>query len=351
MAFVGMTFSLRAQDYLTFTAEEDSVTIQFNGPSCEYRLSEQTTWIHNDGDVITLVNAGNQVQFRCELDEPLTTYSTALEPYTFKIAGKVAASGNIMSLMDKTCRKTSLKGAERAFYEMFRDCKGLTSAPKLPATTLESFCYASMFNGCRNLKSAPELPATTLAEHCYRYMFSRCTGLTSAPALPATRLAGYCYLFMFHGCTGLTGAPALPAMTLAEHCYRSMFYDCTNLKSVPLLPATTLANACYRTMFDGCKSLVINYFPPGTEWGIPVNAITPDDSSWNSLMLSGTGGDYEGNPKPGAVYYVASDQTGIEATFEDIELGSDAIFNLYGQQVGADATGFQIQNGKKVLKK
>ena len=36
---------------------------------------------------------------------------------------------------------------------MFVGCKNLTSAPNLPATTLEEYCYQGMFNGCTNLGS------------------------------------------------------------------------------------------------------------------------------------------------------------------------------------------------------
>jgi hypothetical protein len=34
---------------------------------------------------------------------------------------------------------------------MFRDCTSLTSAPELPATTLQQSCYNNMFNGCSAL--------------------------------------------------------------------------------------------------------------------------------------------------------------------------------------------------------
>ena len=35
---------------------------------------------------------------------------------------------------------------------MFSGCTGLTSAPVLPATTLNTDCYWSMFSGCTNLR-------------------------------------------------------------------------------------------------------------------------------------------------------------------------------------------------------
>ena len=86
-------------------------------------------------------------------------------------------------------------------------------------------------------------------------MFSDCTSLTTAPTLPATTLEFDCYYSMFSGCTSLTTAPALPATTLVSSCYRSMFDGCTSLTTAPALPATTLANDCYNSMFNGCSNL------------------------------------------------------------------------------------------------
>ncbi len=298
VALVAMTCSLHAQNYLTFTAEEAGATIQFDGPSCEYRLSGQETWTHNDGAVITLAKIGDQVQFRCELDEPMTKYSSSdINYYHFTIPKKVAASGNIMSLMDKTCSKVSLEGAAFAFYDLFKDCTGLMSAPELPATELASSCYSIMFSGC--------------------------TGLTSAPELPATTLDGACYSFMFSGCTGLTSAPELPATTLAGSCYRDMFY--------------------------GCTGLVINTSGPGKEWSIPANVVT--ETAWNNTMFEGTSGNFTGDPEPGVVYYIASDPTGINSSIEDINHAAAVTYNLNGQQVGADAKGLLIQNGRKMIKR
>jgi hypothetical protein len=91
---------------------------------------------------------------------------------------------------------------------MFDGCTGLTTAPALPATTLDTYCYGFMFYGCTSLTTAPELPATTLADNCYREMFRGCTDLTTAPELPATTLASSCYMRMFYGCTKIDSIKA-----------------------------------------------------------------------------------------------------------------------------------------------
>lgn len=63
---------------------------------------------------------------------------------------------------------------------MFYDCRSLTTAPVLPATTLAQYCYNNMFNSCPSLTAAPSLPATTLTDYCYANMFYGCTSLSSA---------------------------------------------------------------------------------------------------------------------------------------------------------------------------
>ncbi len=170
------------------------------------------------------------------------------------------------------------------YYYMFASCENLASVPELPATSLEANCYEGMFYNCTGLTSVPEdlLPVKTLTERCYKSMFSYCKGLTSTPALQATALAKDCYASMFSMCTNLVTAPeVLPAKTLAEFCYAQMFNGCLNLQTAPRIDATTLAkncclwmfedtaltespvlkaetlvDGCYRSMFEGCSSLV-----------------------------------------------------------------------------------------------
>ena len=75
---------------------------------------------------------------------------------------------------------------------MFVRCKSLTTAPKLPATTLASSCYDAMFQSCTSLTTAPELPATTLAERCYNGMFNNCNKLNYIKMLATDISASNC---------------------------------------------------------------------------------------------------------------------------------------------------------------
>ena len=300
-------------DYLCFTAEEAGSTVAMavngtptKGQAFEYS-TDGTNWsVFIPGTTtITLANAEDKVYFRG--DNTTVSESSSIY-YKFVMSGKIAASGNIMSLLDTTCKSTTISN-KYCYYSMFRGCTSLTMAPALPATTLATYCYYSMFYGCTSLTTAPALPATTLENSCYCGMFYGCTTLATAPALPATKLASSCYADMFLGCTSLTTAPELPATTLIFFCYTEMFRDCTSLTTAPELPATTLEDGCYQSMFYGCTGLKISATQTGeytTAWRIPsIGEIASEELWWNTNMLTNTGGTFTANPSINTTYYGA----------------------------------------------
>ena len=290
-------------DYLCFTAEEAGSTVAMavegtptKGQAFE-TSTDRTNWsVFTPGTTtITLANAGDKVYFRGNNTTVSESYSIY---YNFVMSGKIAASGNIMSLLDTTCKSTTISN-NYCYSSMFYGCTSLTTAPALPATNLANDCYSNMFYGCTSLTTAPALSATTLAKDCYSSMFADCASLTTASALPATTLADYCYSSMFAGCTSLTTAPELPATTLADNCCSNMFYGCTSLTTAPELPATTLASSCYSYMFFDCSKLKVNttsgnkiFTCPTT---IPTEAVVD--------MFTNTGGTFTGTPTAGETYY------------------------------------------------
>lgn len=312
---------------LLFTAQEANSSVTLNETSAstaelqlEYRTNTNTNWQNYTlGTTINLANIDDWVEMR---NQGLQT--TINGGHEFTMTGKIAASGNIQYLLDKTGKLLSV--SDSCYSMLFYSCTSLTTAPSLLATTLAQYCYSNMFDGCTSLTSAPELPATTLAENCYASMFKNCTSLTSAPELPATTLVRWCYSSMFDGCTSLTTAPSLPAITLADYCYWCMFLGCTNLTTAPELPATTLANSCYRQMFDGCTSLTTAPSLPATTlaeycyWcmfygcaNLKVNQngsgtkifTCPDTSAITgsvTQMFDDTGGTFTGDPTTGNTY-------------------------------------------------
>ena len=234
--------TVKTPDYLCFTSEQagSTVAMAVNGTPTKRQAFETSTdgvvWsVFTPGTTtITLANAGDKVYFR---GDNTTVSESSSNYYKFVMSGKIAASGNIMSLLDKTCKSRTISN-NYCYYYMFYNCTSLTTAPTLPATTLANYCYYYMFRGCKNLTTAPTLPATTLANYCYRNMFYNCTSLTTAPALPATTLASNCYNGMFNSCTSLqvhsssgtghTKAWRIPTSGSASS-YTSqsnMFYNC-----------------------------------------------------------------------------------------------------------------------------
>ena len=168
-------------DYLCFTAEEEGSTVKLQkiGSPTAFSLQiyiDGTSWSdYQFGTAIFLAHAGDKVYFRNK-SESVTTFSASYYRYQFFMTGKISASGNVMSLVDKTCTATIIPN-DYCFSRLFSDCTALTAAPELPATTLASNCYQAMFSGCTALTTAPELPATTLEEGCYEGMFAGCTNL------------------------------------------------------------------------------------------------------------------------------------------------------------------------------
>ena len=279
--------------YLCFTAEKAGSTVAMavnktptKKQAFEYSTDGSNWSVFKPGTTkITLANIGDKVYFR---GNNRTVSESSSIYYKFVMSGKIAASGNIMSLLDKTCKSTTISN-KYCYYYMFRDCTSLTTAPSLPATTLATQCYSNMFYKCTSLTTAPSLPATTLATQCYSGMFTSCRSLTTAPSLPATTLATQCYGSMFYKCTSLTTAPALPATTLVDYCYSNMFNGCTSLTTAPALPATTLADYCYGGMFNGCTSLQV-YSSSGTghtkAWRIPTSGSASSYTSQSQMFYN-----------------------------------------------------------------
>ena len=168
-------------DYLCFTSEEANSTVAMSinktptkGQAFEVSVNGLDWYAFTPGNTtVTLVNVGDKVYFRG--DNTTVSESSSIY-YKFVMTGKIAASGNIMSLLDKTFQSTTISN-NYCFCNMFHGCTSLTTAPALPATTLGNYCYASMFHGCTSLTTAPALPATTLMNCCYYYMFYGCTSL------------------------------------------------------------------------------------------------------------------------------------------------------------------------------
>ncbi len=127
-------------------------------------------------------NVGDKVYFRAKTSN--TNFSKGYgekDYYNFVISDYVNCNGNVNYLLEKDGNVGDVN---------------VGNENQLPESA-----FAKLFYGCAKLKTAPVLPATYLNLYCYQYMFEGCTSLTKAPDLPATGLAGSCYYNMFKGCT------------------------------------------------------------------------------------------------------------------------------------------------------
>lgn len=300
--------------YLSFIGNEDFTLKTANNTknwdgTLEYS-TDKSTWNTWNGNKIS--SAGNKLYLRGTGN---TKIGGKASSYKFVFTGtdnlKIACKGNIENLLDYNTVSAGNHPimANWCYSYMFQDCTSLTTAPKLPVTTLADGCYHYMFYGCTNLTTAPELPATTLAADCYSSMFQGCTSLTKAPELLATTLAANCYDSMFQDCTSLTTAPSLPATKLYLYCYHYMFYGCTSLTTIPELPATTLIRVCYFNMFYGCTNIKLSSSQTGEyqkAYRIPTTGTGKTADYALDDMFTNTGGTFTGTPEINTTYYTSN---------------------------------------------
>lgn len=210
-----------SNDYFT-TVARGSGDISFSGSSSSNKLSYSTddgqNWTQMTSQSESVpVNEGDRVMWK---GTP-TIFGRSQGMGKFMATANFNAEGNAMSLLfgDDFQGQTDLTSKNSAFRSLFQGNTTLQSAENmiLPATKLAEFCYQSMFSGCTNLTTAPELPAMTLESTCYGNML-RGTSITEAPELPATTLAPSCYINMFNGCTRLTSITCLATDISASRC-------------------------------------------------------------------------------------------------------------------------------------
>ena len=174
---------------LCFTARNGSVTVKFDIKNATHTIqysTDGTSWsTYTSKDPVT-ISADQSVYFRAESNqESAVAFADSAVHSQFDFSstngGTVEGSGNIMSLYGPDCPALPLQ--PYAFAALFEDCKSLTKAPTLPATTLAESCYRQMFFGCTSLKvneTAPgkewSIPASKTANGSLTSMFSGTSG-------------------------------------------------------------------------------------------------------------------------------------------------------------------------------
>ena len=116
----------------------------------QFRTNINNDWsTYNINTVIILTDVDDYVQFQ-NTNNNLSFVTVSNNTYNyvhFSMEGKIAASGNIQSMLNY-----STSCLPYCYYSMFTKCTSLTTAPELPAPTLADHCYYNMFNLCGNLR-------------------------------------------------------------------------------------------------------------------------------------------------------------------------------------------------------
>lgn len=203
----------------------------------------------------TLIGNGSCNQMFCNctsIEEAPKLPATNLTDWAYDSMFKGCT--NLSSIPEELPATTIKQGC----YEgMFSSCTKLTHGLRLPATSVPAYAYDSMFGGCPNFVDPPSLEhvVSVTGSNAMSNMFVNCKGLKTPPKIGAKNLSAGCYHQMFCNCSSLEEAPELVATTLKNNCYERMFKGCTSLTKAPDLIATTLASKCYNLMFDGCEGI------------------------------------------------------------------------------------------------
>ena len=193
VSYPGLKFTSKGSSTVSMKKGVSGSGSTTNAPKVElkYSLDNGKTWTQWDFSSISLKD-GQTVCFKGKNTNFGSYFAGAFHKNYFVMTGSIAASGNIMSIIDDGACTTKIIPADYCFYGLFDGCTSLTTAPELPATTLKVRCYWTMFTNCTSLTTAPELPATTLQNYCYAYMFSKCTKINYIKCLATNISASGC---------------------------------------------------------------------------------------------------------------------------------------------------------------
>lgn len=194
---------------LCFTAVEQSTTVQmikYSTPSITPTLlysTDGSTW--NDftpgTTVITLSNAGDKVWLKAGPGGNSKINGTDRSYWKFSFNKNIAASGNIMSLLDG----------------------------ETPTYSLQAYAFCHMFNGS-TLVSIPDLPATSTANNSYHSTFEANQSLTS-----------------FYWPTDVS--------SYGGSACQGMFINCKSLLSCYIGQTSPVQSTAYRWLVSGCSAL------------------------------------------------------------------------------------------------
>ena len=177
---------------LCFTAREANSTVSMaksgSAPSVSLEYStDGLTWspFVVGTTTVTLANVDDKMWVRATSTNNQMGSSNSNYNY-FVMTGKIAASGNINSLLAKKEFDQIAKAPTYAYVSLFKECTSLVDATelKLTCTGLNNNSYGHMFERCSNLIGGPDIyvnPMTSsnIAMWSMEYMFRYCSELNS----------------------------------------------------------------------------------------------------------------------------------------------------------------------------
>lgn len=290
--------------------EQTELTFQFVGtsgspihPELEYSFDKRNwtacTWTNNYTMTPVSIASKGKVWLRGNNE----TFAFAFGAFAFRLTsnGLHKVSGNIMSLLDKTCKKTTLQGGD--FVSLFKNDIKLVSAKdlKLPATSVPQSAYQSMFYQCSELQDAPELPATSVGSYGYAYMFYQCSSLVSAQAKLAIDSVDERAFAQMYLETPIVAAPCIsfaPNAVINQHWGDGMFSNCSSLKWARVENGAGINGDYTSNWMNGVASVGYIEFNQGAitagyaygASGLPSGWNTsPDGSNWSdNLQIDST---------------------------------------------------------------
>lgn len=268
-------------NYLCFKADgvNSSFSLQKKGnpnvPKLEYSSDKQNWQNLGIEEIITIKN-GDCVYLRGNnLTKGIN--STTDDYVKFEMTGKIAASGNIMSLLDNIGSSQSIF-VNYCFFKLFENCANLTTAPELGATFLSQGCYDSMFYGCTGLTEPPYLPAYIEPEGCYRYMFANCENLRHMAKRGNKGKFGNRNKHMYMNCVNLE-SPYEKYKDIKDKKRLSKILDSLDKASIKLLEEEDYdgcANAYMEALVIAKKSL--------EKWEFNKNYSSPSNKSYTNFI-------------------------------------------------------------------
>lgn len=206
---------------LCFTAEEDGSTVAMQAVGSATSVSLQYSTNGKDWDdfivgttSVTLTNVGDVMYMRAGENGNATMASSASRYNNFLMSGKVAASGNVTSLLNGSTPQTN---------------------------TLSNYSFTRLFSGCSSLTEPPDIGFTKISHSgTFRGMFHNCVSMRSTPLIPILSVdKGNTFTEMFIGCTSirkcvmlLEQIPVGPTISISTA--NSMFYDASSLNDLEI---------------------------------------------------------------------------------------------------------------------